>query len=388
LRQAQTVVELAQANYAAQVRGRAQAENALVLLVGQPSPADLPPPIRLGAQAILADIPEGLPSDLLTRRPDILQAEAILRSENANIGAARAAFFPTISLTGNLGTASASLSGLFGGGSTFWSLMPALSVPIFNGGALKASLDVAKIQKDIGIAQYEKAIQTAFREVSDGLAARGTYDDQVAATERYTKGLRGSFEFAAKRRFDQSPLTWECLSFEINEALDRDAYIVEEFGTEGPKALRWFPFAEGEKTKIGRTTGYSLGWGVGASIGVKLARPDKLCINLWGDAAIGFTGMDFETAVRERIPILSVLLNNFSMAIELKVMKTATDKYRSTDISGDYAAFARALGGWGERVTEPGEIVPAVKRAVERTREGTPALLEFITEKAVDFSIF
>ena len=89
-------------------------------------------------------------------------------------------------------------------------------------------------------------------------------------------------------------------------------------------------------------------------MGAKLAAPDKLCINVWGDAAIGFTGMDFETAVRERIPILSILLNNFSMAIELKVMKVATEKYRSTDISGNYADFARALGGYGERVTEPG----------------------------------
>ncbi|MEK7443263.1 MAG: thiamine pyrophosphate-dependent enzyme, partial [candidate division NC10 bacterium] len=111
-------------------------------------------------------------------------------------------------------------------------------------------------------------------------------------------------------------------------------------------------------------------------------------INVWGDAAIGFTGMDFETAVRERIPILSVLLNNFSMAIELKVMKTATEKYRSTDISGHYADMARAFGGHGERVTEPGEIVPAIQRAIRQTREGTPALLEFITEKAEDFSMF
>ena len=199
LRQAQTVVELAQANYAAQVRGRAQAENALVLLIGRPLPADLPPPVRLGAQPILADIPEGLPSDLLTRRPDILQAEANLRSENANIGAARAAFFPTISLTGNLGSASASLAGLFGAGTSAWSLIPALSIPIFNAGALKASLDVARIQKDIGIAQYEKAIQIAFREVSDGLAARGTYDDQVAATERYTAAQQRAFDLSTFR---------------------------------------------------------------------------------------------------------------------------------------------------------------------------------------------
>src|SRR5258706_1963766 len=169
LQQALSVVEQANANLEAQIRARAQAENALVLLLGQPLPADLPPAVRLDDQKILTDVPAGLPSDLLARRPDILQAEALLRSENANIGAARAAFFPTISLTGNLGTASAGLSGLFGGGSTFWSLMPALSVPIFNGGALKASLDVAKIQKDIGIAQYEKAIQTPLPEVPDGL---------------------------------------------------------------------------------------------------------------------------------------------------------------------------------------------------------------------------
>ena len=102
----------------------------------------------------------------------------------------------------------------------------------------------------------------------------------------------------------------------------------------------------------GKTT--QLGYGLGLAMGAKLAAPDKLCINVWGDAAIGFTGMDFETAVRERIPILSILLNNFSMAIELKVMPISTEKYRSTDISGDYAAMARAFGGHGERVTRAG----------------------------------
>ena len=136
----------------------------------------------------------------------------------------------------------------------------------------------------------------------------------------------------------------------------------------------------------GKTT--QLGYGLGLAMGAKLTAPDKLCVNVWGDAAIGFTGMDFETAVRERLPILSVLLNNFSMAIELKVMKIATQKYRSTDISGNYADFAKALGGYGERVTQPDDIVPAIRRAVAKTREGTPALLEFITEKAEDFSIF
>ncbi len=136
----------------------------------------------------------------------------------------------------------------------------------------------------------------------------------------------------------------------------------------------------------GKTT--QLGMGLGLAMGAKLAKPDKLCINLWGDAAIGFTGMDFETAVRERIPILSILLNNFSMAIELKVMPISTEKYRSTDISGDYAAMARAFGGYGERVTQPGDIKAAILRGIEQTKQGKPALLEFITAKETRVSKF
>jgi thiamine pyrophosphate-dependent acetolactate synthase large subunit-like protein len=136
----------------------------------------------------------------------------------------------------------------------------------------------------------------------------------------------------------------------------------------------------------GKTT--QLGYGLGLAMGAKLAAPDKLCINVWGDAAIGFTGMDFETAVRERIPILSILLNNFSMAIELKVMPISTEKYRSTDISGDYAAMARAFGGFGERVTSPEEIIPAIRRGIAATQAGQPALLEFITGKETRISKF
>ena len=134
----------------------------------------------------------------------------------------------------------------------------------------------------------------------------------------------------------------------------------------------------------GKTT--QLGYGLGLAMGAKLAKPDKLCINVWGDAAIGFTGMNFETAVRERIPILSILLNNFSMAIELKVMPISTEKYRSTDISGDYAAMARAFGGYGERVTAPSDIIPAIRRGIQKTREGVPVLLEFITSKETEVS--
>jgi multidrug efflux system outer membrane protein len=123
----------------------------------------------------------------------------MLRDVNANIGAARAAFFPTISLTGNLGTASSALSGLFNAGSLAWSLLPSINLPVFEGGPLQGSLDVATVQKDIDVAQYEKAIQTAFREVADGLAARGTYDDEVAAVEGYTEAQQRALDLSETR---------------------------------------------------------------------------------------------------------------------------------------------------------------------------------------------
>ncbi|WP_028225851.1 efflux transporter outer membrane subunit [Paraburkholderia ferrariae] len=201
LRQAQSVVETAQANLQAQMRARAQAENALVLLIGEPLPADLPPGLPLGSQDLLTDIPEGLPSDLLTRRPDIMEAEQTLLAANANIGAARAAFFPKISLTAAFGTESLSLGGLFHAGTAAWSFAPQVALPIFQGGSNIANLQLANVQKRIEIANYEKAIQSAFREVADGLAARGTYEQQIAALQRNT--------FANQRSLDLSELRYK-----------------------------------------------------------------------------------------------------------------------------------------------------------------------------------
>lgn len=201
LRQAETVVEQARANREAQARARAQAENALVLLIGQPLPADLPPGRSLDDQRLLTDIPAGLPSDLLTRRPDIMEAEATLRAANANIGAARAAFFPKISLTGSFGTASPTLGGLFKAGSAAWSFAPQIALPIFEGGRNLANLDLANVQKRIEIANYEKAIQSAFRDVADDLAARSTYDSQIQALQRTT--------FAQSRTLDLSQLRYK-----------------------------------------------------------------------------------------------------------------------------------------------------------------------------------
>jgi outer membrane protein, multidrug efflux system len=183
LRTAETQVQTARFNVSSAELQRAQSENALVLLVGAPLPPTLPPAQPLDAQRVVADLPAGVPSDVLQRRPDVLAAEHALRSANASIGAARAAFFPSITLTAFGGTSSAELSGLFGSGSGTWSFSPRITVPLFAGGALRASLDVAKIRTSIEVARYERAIQAAFREVSDALVARAALDAQLRAQQ-------------------------------------------------------------------------------------------------------------------------------------------------------------------------------------------------------------
>src|SRR5450830_54508 len=179
LSQARTSVENARVSLARYTRQVAQDENSLTLLLGTGLPANIAS--KPLSDDLLSEVPTGLPSDLLQRRPDILQAEYNLKAANANIGAARAAFFPSISLTANAGTMSPDLGGLFKGGSGTWSFAPQINIPIFNAGSLRASLDYSKIQKEINVANYEKAIQTGFQEVSDGLAARETYKEQLEA---------------------------------------------------------------------------------------------------------------------------------------------------------------------------------------------------------------
>ncbi|MEE9099764.1 MULTISPECIES: AdeC/AdeK/OprM family multidrug efflux complex outer membrane factor [Pseudomonas] len=198
LSQSQTSVERARAISMQYTRLVAQDQNALVLLLGSGLPADLPQGRGLDDE-LLASVPAGLPSDLLQRRPDILQAEHQLKAANANIGAARAAFFPSISLTANAGSLSPDLSGLFDAGSGSWLFQPSISLPIFNAGALRASLDLAKVQKDINVAQYEKAIQTAFSEVADGLAARGTFGEQLQAQRALVEASDRYYRLADKR---------------------------------------------------------------------------------------------------------------------------------------------------------------------------------------------
>lgn len=182
LYQAQTAVDAARVDIARYIAVVAKDENALNLLAGAPLTADLLPS-QLGDVTAQQEVPAGLPSDILLKRPDILVAEHRLKGANANIGAARAAFFPRIGLSANFGTASADLGGLFQPGSLAWNFLPQISVPLFDTGRNKASLDVSKADRDIAVAQYEKAIQSAFREVADALAQRGTINDQLAAQQ-------------------------------------------------------------------------------------------------------------------------------------------------------------------------------------------------------------
>ncbi len=180
LRQNETLLESARVAVATLARQRAQANNALTLLVGKPV-AGLPPAQPLAAQTIVSAVPAGLPSDLLARRPDIRALEQKLKSANANIGAARAAFFPRISLTAGIGSASSSLSGLFEAGSGAWSFAPQLTLPIFDAGRNRSNLSLAQVRKELAIVDYEKAIQSGFREVADTLSARAFLDTQVNA---------------------------------------------------------------------------------------------------------------------------------------------------------------------------------------------------------------
>jgi multidrug efflux system outer membrane protein len=195
--QAQAAFEAARGAVAA---GRSQLDldrNALRLLAGQDVPDGLLPIQALPVQpAALLDVPDGLPSRVLQQRPDVLAAEHSLQQAQLEIGVARAAFFPTITLTGSGGTSSAELSGLFSSGSTTWSFGPSIAVPIFNGGALQAGLDSAKAGREIALANYEKALQVAFREVADALAVRATLAERLAAQQAQTRASEAALRDA------------------------------------------------------------------------------------------------------------------------------------------------------------------------------------------------
>jgi outer membrane protein, multidrug efflux system len=199
LRQAETTVDSARADLAQYQRAFAQDSDALQLLLGAPIPQGIDFSGGLDRGTAVAELEEGIPSDVLVRRPDVLAAEHQLRSANAQIGAARAAFLPQITLTASYGTASSELSGLFKSNSEAWTFSPLITLPIFAGGANVANLQATQLARDTAVAQYEKAIQTAFREVADALAARRTLDDQLLAEQALVTASAVAYRLADMR---------------------------------------------------------------------------------------------------------------------------------------------------------------------------------------------
>ena len=258
---------------------------------------------------------------------------------------------------------------------------------------MHATLDPADINKDVPVeialvgdaGLILEGLVEAVRERSGGASEEGT-----AAVTEEIRAVRAEWleEWMPKLTSDAVPMTPYRVIWDLLHTVDVKNTIITHDAGSPRDQMSPFWQSTAPLTYIGWGKTTQLGYGLGLAMGAKLARPDALCVNVWGDAAIGFTGMDFETAVRERIPILSVLFNNFSMAIEIPIMPVSTEKFRSTDISGNYADMAKAFGGYGERVETPDQIIPAIQRGIQKTQEGVPALLEFITSKEIQISSF
>ena len=252
---------------------------------------------------------------------------------------------------------------------------------------IHATLDAMDLNKDVqaqyGLIGDAKLTLAALKAAMDGLdsasvRSRADVAQRIAVLKEAWLG-----EWSERLTSTATPINPYRVINELNRMVDKSKTIITHDA--GSPRDQITPFWESIEPLSyigwGKTT--QLGYGLGLAMGAKLARPDYLCINVWGDAAIGFTGMDFETCARERIPILSILFNNFSMAIEIPIMPVSQAKYGSTEISGHYADMAKAFG---ERVTDPAEIVPALERGIAATRQGKPVLLEFITAKEIAIS--
>jgi thiamine pyrophosphate-dependent acetolactate synthase large subunit-like protein len=257
---------------------------------------------------------------------------------------------------------------------------------------IHSTLDTLDLNKDI-VADYaligdaKLALGVLISEVK-GLLKKPRKEETFSVSGEIAKvKAEWMAEWLPKLTSNETPLNPYRVIWDLMHTVDRTNTIITHDA--GSPRDQMTPFWESitPLSYIGWGQTTHLGFGLGLAMGAKLVEPKKLCINVMGDAAIGMTGMDFETAVRERLPILTIVMNNFSMACEIPIMQVSTEKYRSTDISGNYADMAKAFGGYGERVTQPGEIIPAIKRAIKKTEEGVPVLLEFITAKEIAFSM-
>jgi acetolactate synthase-1/2/3 large subunit len=256
---------------------------------------------------------------------------------------------------------------------------------------IHATLDPADINKEVRaehalIGDADLTLKALIAEISDRLGGKPRGRAEQIAGE--IKDLNEAWleQWLPKLTSNSVPLSPYRVIRDLMQTVDVANTIITHDAGSPRDQLSPFWQAVTPLSYIGWGKTTQLGYGLGLAMGAKLAQPDKLCINVWGDAAIGFTGMDFETAVRERIPILSILLNNFSMACEIPIMPVSTEKFGSTNISGNYADMAKAFGGYGERVDKPDQIIPAIKRGIQKTQEGIPVLLEFLTAKETEMS--
>ena len=279
---------------------------------------------------------------------------------------------------------------IFGIGCSFTETNFGVKMPAGHKNIIQATLDPSDINKDIavslGVAGDAKLILQGVLDEVRKLHGSSPKDPKKVAAEIQEVWAPWFAKWLPKLESNSEPINPYRVFWDLQKTVDKDNTIITHDAGSPRDQVSPFWKSTTPLSYLGWGKTTQLGYGLGLAMGAKLAKPDKLCVNVWGDAAIGFVGMDFETAARERIPILSILSNNFSMAIELKVMPVSTEKYRSTDISGDYAAFARALGCYGERIEKVSDIVPAIKRGIKATEEGKPALLEFITSKETEVS--
>ncbi len=282
---------------------------------------------------------------------------------------------------------------IFGAGASFTATGFGIRFPTEGKTFIHNTVDPMDINKNIPtehalIGDSKLALSALVEAVSDRLGGKPRGRQEAVVSRIKEQKEPWLQEWMPRLTSDETPLQSYRVIWDLLHTVDvANTVITHDAGSPRDELSPfWETTAPLSYIGWGKTT--QLGYGLGLAMGAKMARPDKLCINVWGDAAIGMTGMDFETAVRARIPILSILMNNFSMAMEIPVMQLSKQKYDSTDISGNYADFATALGGYGERVTDPSEIVPAIKRGIAATRDGRPALLEFITTAEKVYSTF
>jgi len=281
---------------------------------------------------------------------------------------------------------------VFGAGASFTATGFGIRFPTKNKQFIHNTIDPMDIDKNI---------PTEFPLLGDSKLALGMLHEALKERLKKPRGLTAGVQARIKEQnapwlaewtprlmSDSKPLSPYRVIHELMNIVDMPNTIVTHDAGSPRDELSpfWKPVTPLSYIGWGKST--QLGYGLGLAMGAKLSHPDKLCMNFWGDAAIGMTGMDIETCVRAKIPIMSILFNNFGMAMEFKAMALSREKYHTTDISGNYSEFARALGAYSERVTEPSQIVHAIVNGIKATQEGKPVLLEFITTQDKIYSTF